>query len=344
MCRLKSGIILKDMIFVPEHDSHTEMLEELGIKDSYLTASKTFVKFELLPKANDVFSNIDTWKLNIDQDIVPDWYDEEVYKPRVIEQVKEWAKTHIHNGIDNLKISSGNNHYIKDCKDVCICDNAMVNCIIGDTTVLSICGSAKVNRICENVTVDHIHDCAMVDCICDNAKITSICDRVSVNHIFDGAMVSYVYGNSFIREICGNAVIENLCGNSMVYTIYDDALVKHIFGSARINNISGNARVNRIYNSAVVGYVSGDAVIDYICDGASIQCVDDNATISRISDMATVVSSNFWQSKNIPTISKDAVFKDCNAKIIYQSGDWKFVGVKSDVANEQDSVMSIYLK
>ena len=33
MCRLKSGIIFKDRIFVPEYDSHTEMLEELGIED-----------------------------------------------------------------------------------------------------------------------------------------------------------------------------------------------------------------------------------------------------------------------------------------------------------------------
>ena len=54
MCRLKSGIILKDRIFVPEYDSHTKMLEELGIEDNYFTASKTFVRFELLPKDNDV--------------------------------------------------------------------------------------------------------------------------------------------------------------------------------------------------------------------------------------------------------------------------------------------------
>ena len=33
MCKLKSAIILKDRIFVPEYDSHSEMLEELGIND-----------------------------------------------------------------------------------------------------------------------------------------------------------------------------------------------------------------------------------------------------------------------------------------------------------------------
>ena len=92
MCRLKSGIILKDRIFVPEYDSHTDMLEELGIEDNYLTASKTFVRFELLPKDNDVFSDIDDWELDIDQDIVPDWYDAETYKPRVIENMDEFLK------------------------------------------------------------------------------------------------------------------------------------------------------------------------------------------------------------------------------------------------------------
>ena len=31
MCKLKSAIILKDRIFIPDYDSHSQMLEELGI-------------------------------------------------------------------------------------------------------------------------------------------------------------------------------------------------------------------------------------------------------------------------------------------------------------------------
>jgi hypothetical protein len=43
MCKLKSGIILKGRIFMPEYDSHSDMLEELGIEDNYMNASKMFV-------------------------------------------------------------------------------------------------------------------------------------------------------------------------------------------------------------------------------------------------------------------------------------------------------------
>lgn len=34
MCKLKSGIILKDKVFVPYYDRHTKMLEELKISDT----------------------------------------------------------------------------------------------------------------------------------------------------------------------------------------------------------------------------------------------------------------------------------------------------------------------
>ena len=153
MCRLKSGLILKNRVFVPEYDSHTEMLEELGIKDDYLNASKTFVRVELSPANGDVFSDIDTWELNVDQDIMPEWYDEDIYKPQVVEAVKTWANNHIHIGVDNLKISTGSNHYIKDCKDVDIYGNATVENIYGNATVKYIYGNATVKYIDGNATV-----------------------------------------------------------------------------------------------------------------------------------------------------------------------------------------------
>ena len=153
MCQLKSGIILKNRVFVPEYDSHTEMLEELGIKDDYLNASKTFVRVELSPANGDVFSDIDTWKLTVDQDIIPEWYDEDIYKPQVVEAVKEWAKDHIHIGVDGLKIVTGRNHYIKDCKDVQICNNA---------TVKYICDSATVKYICDSATVETVKGTAVI--------------------------------------------------------------------------------------------------------------------------------------------------------------------------------------
>lgn len=118
MCKLKSAIALKDRIFMPDYDSHSDMLNELGIEDDFIGASKKFVRVELSPTDGDPFSDIDTWKLNVDQDIRPDWFSEEEYRPKIVEAVKEWAKSHIFVGVNGLKLYTGTNYYIKDCKDV----------------------------------------------------------------------------------------------------------------------------------------------------------------------------------------------------------------------------------
>ena len=162
MCKLKSAIILKDKIFMPDYDSHSKMLEELGITDDYINASKVFVRAELSPENEDIFSDIDGWKFSVDQDITPEWFDEKDCAERMRNTVKEWAKTHIFIGQNDLKISHGENIFIKDCKNVDICGNATVENICGNATVENICGKATVKSIYGKATVKNIYGDAMV--------------------------------------------------------------------------------------------------------------------------------------------------------------------------------------
>ena len=241
MCKMKSGIILKDRVFVPDYDSHTEMLNELKIEDTTKNAERLFVRAELIPTNNDVFSSIENWKFNVDQDIVPDWFVKEVEKDRMIKAVKEWAKDHIHIGIDDLEISAGSNHYIKDCKNI------------------KVCGNATVNEVCDNATVNE------------------------------------VYGNATVNKVCGNATVE------------------WVYGNATVNKVCGNATVEWVYGNATVNEVCG------------------NATVETAKGMSMISGSQYgWSKKDKLILSENATFKDCQAKVIYQSGDWKLVEVKGE--------------
>ena len=180
MCKLKSAIILKDRIFMPDYDSHSEMLEELKITDDYFNASKVFVRAELSPENEDIFSDIDGWKFSVDQDITPEWFDEKVCAERMRNTVKEWAKTHIFIGQNDLKISHGENIFIKDCEDVDIYGKAMVKYICGNTTVKNIYGKAMVKYICGKATVE---------CIYGNATVNNIYDKATVENIYGKAEV-----------------------------------------------------------------------------------------------------------------------------------------------------------
>lgn len=97
MCRLKSCLVLKDRVFCPDYDSHQQMLKELGIEDNYLHASKTFVRVELLlpDGVKSLIEPLDRWTLKVDQDIVPEWWDEKADRQRVEEAVEIWRKGHV---------------------------------------------------------------------------------------------------------------------------------------------------------------------------------------------------------------------------------------------------------
>lgn len=97
MCQLKSCLVLKDRVFCPDYNSHQSMLEELGIEDDYLHVSKTFVRVEFTPPDNtkSLIEPLDRWTLEVDQDIVPEWWDEKVDRQRVEEAIEIWRKGHV---------------------------------------------------------------------------------------------------------------------------------------------------------------------------------------------------------------------------------------------------------
>jgi len=100
MCQFKSGIILKNkVVLTPEgNESHSNLLESLGIADTHLNAAKTFVRAELIPKDNDKMSDVKDWRYKVDQDIVPDWYEkdperyEQEFRNAVEKCIEEWKK------------------------------------------------------------------------------------------------------------------------------------------------------------------------------------------------------------------------------------------------------------
>ena len=102
MCKFKSVIILKNKIeLAPQgNESHSDLLDSLGIDDTTFNASKVFVRAELTPPDGDIVAPIKEWNYNVDQDITPDWYDEDPvrYENEFRAAVDTWIK-------ENLKLT-----------------------------------------------------------------------------------------------------------------------------------------------------------------------------------------------------------------------------------------------
>jgi len=99
MCRFKSGIQFKNrnVLTTIYNDSHSDLLEWLGIEDNEYNASSKFVRVELIPPNDNLAADISKWKYDVDQDILPDWYtlDREKYEQSFREDVKDWLEKNL---------------------------------------------------------------------------------------------------------------------------------------------------------------------------------------------------------------------------------------------------------
>lgn len=96
MCSFKSGLIFKNRVeLAPDgNESHSDLLESLKIEDTRFNASKVFVRAELTPPDGNKAEDIGKWNFRVDQDIVPNWYDEdkERYEQDFRDKVAEYLK------------------------------------------------------------------------------------------------------------------------------------------------------------------------------------------------------------------------------------------------------------
>ena len=174
MCRFKSGIILKSRVVIApgSDDSHSTLLENMGIEDSYINASKVFVRAELVPQNNEWWispeEHPDKWRFIVDQDIVPDWLDKEEDEKVFRESVCDWWKQHvlIDKKIDEL--SSGY-YRLKRCEVKTLCKGVQV--MLANSTVNKMLGRSTVNKMLDNSTVNEMRDNSMVRSFKEYPKI-----------------------------------------------------------------------------------------------------------------------------------------------------------------------------
>lgn len=119
MCRFKSALIFKNKVVLAPiyNESHSTMLNKCKVEDTDFNARKVFVRAELIPYEDDFMSDISKWKYIVDQDVTPDWYNEDPgkYEEAFRSEVKEWRDKNIVSicgqPCTKLKEENGNTYY-----------------------------------------------------------------------------------------------------------------------------------------------------------------------------------------------------------------------------------------
>ena len=314
MCRFKSGILLKDRVYIGDGDSHSDMLEELGIADTRQNAERVFVRAELYPEDGDAFSPIDQWKWNVDQDILPEWYVEEYEKQRFVEAVKKWAEQHIIISQDGLKLTTGKSYYLKDCKNIELSGDCFVTLL-------------------DNSQVGEMRDNSQVGEMRDNSRVSEMWDNSRVGVMWDNSRVSEMRDNSQVSEMQDNSRVGVMWDNSRVSEMRDNSRVGVMWDNSRVSEMRDNSQVSEMQDNSRVGVMWDNSRVSEMRDNSQVSEMRDNSQVSEMRDSSIAsIASDYSDDVSVSSIRlhDNATVKDHRTKTIYQTGDWKLVLVESD--------------
>ena len=208
MCRFRSGIILKNRCVIAQgaDDSHSAMLEDLGIKDTAENAMTKFVRAELLPPDGEWWTNPDTWEAHIDQDILPEWFetDREKHIDDFQSAVKDWWETHVL--VDQkIDVLSSGHYRLKRCQ---------VKKLMNDVQVML--GSSTVQEMLDSSTVQVMYDSSTVQVMYDSSTVQRMLDSSTVQVMLDSSTVQRMYDSSTVQEMLDSSTVQVMYGSSII--------------------------------------------------------------------------------------------------------------------------------
>ena len=217
MCQFKSGIILKNKIVVApgKNDSHSNLLESLGIQDDYIGASKTFVRAELVPKNNEWWispeEHPEKWTFVVDQDIVPEWFCREESEKEFRAAVCTWWKSHILVDQKLEKLESGY-YRLKRCEVKKLLNDVMAD--LYDSRVGEMWESSRVGEMWGSSQVGVMWESSQVGVMRESSQVGEMRGSSQVGEMWESSQVGEMRESSQVGEMRGSSQVGVMRGSS----------------------------------------------------------------------------------------------------------------------------------
>ena len=224
MCRFKSGIILKNKVVVApgENDSHSDLLESLGINDDYFGATNVFVRAELVPVNDewwiDPAEEPNKWRFIVDQDMRPEWFDESEHEKIFREAVCDWWKEHVLVDQKLEELSSGY-YRLKRCEVKKLLNDVKV--LLESSQVGKMWGSSQVGEMRESSQVGEMRESSQVGKMCDSSQVGEMWGSSQVGEMWGSSQVGEMWESSQVGKMCDSSQVGEMWGSSQVGEMRD---------------------------------------------------------------------------------------------------------------------------
>lgn len=208
MGKMVSMVVSSDKVYwSTETNCHEEIIIANNLSDIPAGhGCPTLLRVEVFPDDNDWAKPFKEWSIHTDQRELPEWYDPNDVKERVMRALEQWY----------------------EC------------CVIQpDQYISSLTGNQY--RICLG-SVDCMTDVSL-QVITGKASIGTITGSSWINLVSNTARIIQLSGQTYIVSMNKSSQISVAGGESCVDTMYDDATVSHLSKDARIGTMYDRSRV-----------------------------------------------------------------------------------------------------
>jgi hypothetical protein len=197
-----------------DHDRHEDLISMAGARDDAREVSG--VRVEIVPPGGDYRIPLDRWKFRVDQDDVPDWWDEREAEIACRKVLPEWAAHHIHRE-GHLVVRDGQTRIVLD---------GSVDVTGGKVWAY---GSATVQSVTGGVV--WAYGSATVQSV-TGGEVRAY-DSATVQSVTGGDVVGY--GSATVQSVTGGVVWAY--GSATVQSVTGGEVVAH--DSATVQSVTG---------------------------------------------------------------------------------------------------------
>jgi hypothetical protein len=243
MCQIKSGIVLKNKVFMPlDYDSHEEMLKELKLIDK--DNKPEFVRVEIIPIDRDIFNHdLKNWQLKVDQDFKPEWFSEKFAEIEMKEQLKNWWSERFLINRELAEIKEGR-WFLK---------NGKVDIIKGNTLIEQMWESSQVGVMRESSQVGVMRESSQVREMWESSQVGVMRESSQVGVMWGSSQVREMWGSSQVGVMWESSQVRVMRGSSQVREMRESSQVRVMRGSSQVREMRESSQVREMRESSQVG-------------------------------------------------------------------------------------------
>jgi hypothetical protein len=181
MCQFKSGIVLRSegdkggfkLLMSPWTEHHEDLITIHKLKDTRLN----FARVEFSPESMETAHKVETYKLKIDDERRPEWFDAEM-EELVVKKMADYIQSIIVDsevclllGGQFILATGAVVRSVKACHIVVMCDSSTVGEMWGSSIVGEMLSSSKVGVMRDSSKVGVMWDSSTVGVMWDSSKV-----------------------------------------------------------------------------------------------------------------------------------------------------------------------------